>query len=157
MPYELSKNLTLRILKDLEISRKFYDFIKLLLSAQSSSEKKILSVLLKISGKTEIHLFPWCTISNKNWSLSQIFRKRKYLETVSCFWLAPHLFKFDLFDKFSQSFHAKKKKKKINLNSRTFQDFFPLFPGLFPSKFRDFSRSFDKIPGLSRTFMELYK
>ena len=45
--------------------------------------------------------------------------------------------------------------KKIDSNSRTFQDFFSLFPGLFASKFQDLSRTFDKIPGLFRIFTEL--
>ena len=47
--------------------------------------------------------------------------------------------------------------KKIDSNSRTFQDVFSLFPGLFASQSQYFSRSSDKIPGLSRTFKELYK
>ena len=41
--------------------------------------------------------------------------------------------------------------------STTFPNFFSFFPGLFASKFQDFSRTFDEIPGLPRTFMELYK
>ena len=41
-----------------------------------------------------------------------------------------------------------------------FQDFhghFSHFPGLFPSKSHDFPRSFNEIPGLSRTLTELYE
>ena len=41
--------------------------------------------------------------------------------------------------------------KKIDSNSRTFQD----FPGLLASKFQDLSRTFDKISGLFRIFTEL--
>ena len=41
--------------------------------------------------------------------------------------------------------------------STTFPNFFSFFPGLFATKFQDFSRTFDEIPGLPRTFMELYK
>ena len=47
--------------------------------------------------------------------------------------------------------------KKVDSNYRTFQEFFSLFPGLFASEFQDFSRTFNKIPGLSRTFTELYE
>ena len=45
--------------------------------------------------------------------------------------------------------------KKTDLNSRTFQDFFSLSPGVFASKFKDFSRIFDENPELSRNFTEL--
>ena len=41
--------------------------------------------------------------------------------------------------------------------STIFQDFFSLFPGLFASNFQEFSRSFDKIPGLSRSFKDMYE
>ena len=47
--------------------------------------------------------------------------------------------------------------KKTDSNSSTFQDFFSLFPGRFASKFHDFSRTFDEISGLFRTFTELYE
>ena len=35
--------------------------------------------------------------------------------------------------------------KKIDSNSRTFQDFFSLFPGLFAAKVQDYSRTFNEI------------
>ena len=38
-------------------------------------------------------------------------------------------------------------------NSRTFQDLFKFFPGLLHTNFQDFSRTFQEIPGLSRTFL----
>ena len=41
--------------------------------------------------------------------------------------------------------------------STIFQNFFSLFPGLFASNFQEFSRSFDKIPGLSRSFKDMYE
>ena len=47
--------------------------------------------------------------------------------------------------------------KKIDLNSRTFQEFFSLFPGLFVSKFQEFYRTFDEIPAPSTIFTELYE
>ena len=42
--------------------------------------------------------------------------------------------------------------EKHNPNSRTFQDIFLGFPGLWPALFQDFSTTFKQIPGLFQDF-----
>ena len=56
LPHELPKDLRLRILGNSKISRKSQNFIDAVYS--SSPDMKILSVLVKISWKTEVELFP---------------------------------------------------------------------------------------------------
>ena len=53
-------------LENEETSEKSLNFINLCLVLSPPLKMKNLSVLMKISRKTEIHLFPKCAISHKN-------------------------------------------------------------------------------------------
>ena len=75
LPHELRNNVRPRILENFEKSEKSQIFIKLLPSSRPPLEIKILSVLIKISSKTEIEHFLQWAISHENWSLSQILCK----------------------------------------------------------------------------------
>ena len=69
MQVEMPKDLRLRKIMKLEneeISEKSLNFINLCLVLSPPLKMKTLSVLMKISRKTEIHLFPKCAISHKN-------------------------------------------------------------------------------------------
>ena len=71
LPLKLPNDLRLRILGNQEMSQKSQNFIDLVQSP--SPEMKILSVLIKISRKTEVEFFSQCAISFENLSLSQLF------------------------------------------------------------------------------------
>ena len=66
LPHELRNNVRPRILENFEKSEKSQIFIKLLLSSRPPLKIKILSVLIKISSKTEIEHFPQWAISHEN-------------------------------------------------------------------------------------------